>query len=169
MDLSRHYSPGHWWFCSLGWSPPCFGLGSARPVRVGNRQPCSLIVEPQVADMARENVDDRAHRWVVLAAAPHQRPCPQRCRMDYWAPHQAARLGYVLALRVVEHWPSDPTDMLEKRWPRDSPVVDAQCACTGIRGELFTVAIPRRPGRLVCVEQHHGVPRVDRRGVRADA
>ena len=58
--------------------------------------------------------------------------------------------------------------MLEKRLPGDPSVIDPHDARARVGGELLRIAIPRRPGRLVGVQQHQRVPRLDRRRVRAD-
>jgi len=88
--------------------------------------------------------------------------------VDDRTPHQPAGLLDVLAFRVVEHRPTQSAYVLEKRWASDSSVVDPHNARAGIGGEVLRVTVPRRPRRLVGVEQHHRVLRLNGRGVRAD-
>jgi len=59
--------------------------------------------------------------------------------------------------------------MLEERRTRDAAVVGAHHPSTGVRGELFAVAVPRFPARSVRIHQHQGVFRVHGRVVGTDA
>jgi len=51
--------------------------------------------------------------------------------------------------------------VVEERRTRDATVVDALDGRAGVAGELFDVAVPRRPARVVGVDQCRRVARLD--------
>ena len=140
--------------CCRRWSPVCFGSDSRRPVRIRGGQPrplsstsssgasrvnSSMTARTAGLSSSRRQTSDHVHSGVGSITGRRTRP---------------AGLRRVLPLRVVQHWSAQPAYMLEKRWAGDSSVVDAHDARAGIGGELLGVAVPRRPTRLVGVQQH---------------
>jgi hypothetical protein len=89
--------------------------------------------------------------------------------MDHGAPHQVSWLLLVLALGIVEDRAAHTANMVEKRLPSDSAVIGMRLTRPGVRSELLGEPIPRRPGRRVLIDEHHGVGGLDRRHVRARA
>ena len=58
-----------------------------------------------------------------------------------------------------QHGSADPAYVHVERIPGDAAIVDPDDAGTGVGGELFPEPIPRRPRRLIGVNEHLNVLR----------
>ena len=77
------------------------------------------------------------------------------------AAHQIRGRYVVLSLRIIEHGRRSRRTWSKNVEPVTPPSSTRDHVCARVAGELFGVAVPRRPARLVGVQQHRRVARLD--------
>src|SRR5262249_19595345 len=98
--------------------------GPSESVGVAVGQPGGRGVDAEIADPLGQGVHHGPDRCALLAAEPHQRPCPVDLRADQGAPYQVGRQGSGLALRGVDHGTAAAAHMVEEGGTGDAAVGD---------------------------------------------